>query len=113
MPKPAPQQQYKKPVTEAKDIFEGKVKEKPKSKPKPVKGEEDKDESLFQAVKGKIKIGGLHDSLKVPRDFTFKVYILNRLKKIETGEKFTFEGNNLKMSERIKKQIQLALNMMK
>ena len=102
--------QFKKPLKE-KDIFEKQPKKGgPKARPK--KGEE-KEEGLFEATDGKIKEGGLHRFLRVDKDFKFRRGSLVRLLKVDVGEKFSFEGNEIKMTERGKKQIQLAVNMMK
>jgi len=95
-----------------KDIFETKPKESPKAKPVKKKGAEE-EETLYEAVDGKIKEGGLHRSLKVDKDYTFKRSQLLRLLKMEVGESFKFEGKSIKMTERLKKQLQLGVNMMK
>ena len=57
--------------------------------------------------------GGLHRSLKVPEEYTFKRSELNKLKKIEVGELFKFKKNEIKMTSKLKKQLILALNLMK
>ena len=95
-----------------KDVFEKKPKESPKAKAMPKKGAKD-EETLYEAVEGKIKEGGLHRSLKVDKDYTFKRPQILRLLKHEVGDTFKFEGNQIRMTERIKKQLQLAANMMK
>jgi len=95
-----------------KDIFEKKPKESPKAKPAKKKGAEE-EETLYEAVDGKIKEGGLHRSLKVDKDYTFKRPQLLRLLKMEVGDSFKFEGNQIKMTEKIRKQLQLAVNMMR
>ena len=95
-----------------KNVFEKKPKENKKSKPTPKKQDED-DEGLFEATDGKIKEGGLRKSLKVDKDYKFKKGILNRLLKHEEGASFTFDGNTFKMTSKLRKQIQLAVNMMK
>ena len=96
-----------------KDVFETKPKESPKAKPAKKKGAEKDEETLYEAVDGKIKEGGLHRSLKVDKDYTFKKPQLLKLLKMEVGESFKFEGKSIKMTERLKKQLQLAVNMMK
>jgi hypothetical protein len=91
------------------DVFEKKPK-KTSVKPKPKKGE---DEQLFAATEGKIKEGGLRKSLKVGDDYKFTIPVLNKLKKHEVGKTFEFEGGKHKMTERMSKQVQLAINMLK
>ena len=95
-----------------KDIFESKPKESPKAKPAKKKGAEE-EETLYEAVDGKIKEGGLHRSLKVDKDYTFKRPQLLKLLKMEVGESFKFEGKSIKMTEKLRKQLQLGVNMLR
>ena len=95
-----------------KDVFEKKPKESKKAKAEPKKHSKD-EEPLFEEVEGKIKEGGLRKALKVDKDYKFKKPVLNKLLKHEEGHTFEFEGNSFKMTEKLRKQIQLALNMMK
>ena len=60
----------------------------------------------------KFKKGGLHRSLKVGGDYTFKKAELRRLEKVENGEMFDFQGNSIKMTPKIKKQLSLGLTLM-
>jgi len=73
----------------------------------------DDDKQLFEEVAGKIKKGGLHRSLKVPKTYTFKLSELERLNKKEEGTTFKFKGKNIKMTRLVKQRLQLAVNMMK
>ena len=61
----------------------------------------------------KIRKGGLHQSLKVPDDYTFSIKVLKSLKQVENGDMFMFRNKKIKMSSRLKKQIVLAINLMK
>jgi hypothetical protein len=63
--------------------------------------------------KVKFRKGGLRRSLKVGDDYKFKRSELKKLSKIEVGEKFEFHGKTHKMTERLKKQIVLGMNLMK
>lgn len=98
-----------KPKTKEKDVFE----KKPKSvkvNAKPRKGEEG-EERLFDDLK--IKEGGLRAAMKVGKDYKFTKSKLSPLLKHEIGKSFEFEGKKIKMTEKLRKQIQLAINMMK
>jgi hypothetical protein len=57
--------------------------------------------------------GGLHKSLKVEPDYTFKRGELNRANKVSVGDNFKFKGSDIKMTGKIKKQLTLGLNLMK
>lgn len=93
-------------------VFEKKPKESKKAKPVPKKGEKD-DGGVFDETKGTIKEGGLRKALKVGSDYKFKRTELTKLLKVEPGDNFKFNDNTFKMTEKLKKQIQLAVNMMK
>jgi len=99
----------KAPAQKKKEVFEKKPKVT-KVKPKPKQGEKDEEE-LYDNLK--IKEGGLRASLKVDKDYKFTKSKLTPLLKKEVGSTFKFEGRNIKMTEKIKKQIRLAINMMK
>ena len=60
-----------------------------------------------------VKDGGLRRSLKVGASHKFTVSQLQPLLKLDIGKKFTFMGKEFVMDEKLKKQIQLAVNMMK
>lgn len=94
-----------------KDVFEKKPKEPKKAKAVPKKGE--KEDGLFEETKGTIKEGGLRKALKVSADYKFTRPKLTKLLKVDEGKSFEFEGKSHKMTEKLKKQIQLAINMMK
>ncbi len=72
-----------------------------------------KTDKLFEEVEGKIKDGGLRKSLKVKDDKPLKITELRKAAKVEAGKEFTFRGTKLKMTPRMKRQIGLAINMMK
>ncbi len=69
--------------------------------------------AVLDGKKVKFRKGGLHKSLKVGDDYTFKRSELNKLKKVEVGDEFTFHKKKMKMTSRLKKQITLGLNLMK
>ena len=60
-----------------------------------------------------IKKGGLRNSLKVDKDYKFTKSKLRPLLKHEDGKPFDFEGKKIKMTEKIRKQVQLAINLIK
>ena len=60
-----------------------------------------------------IRKGGLHQSLKVPDSYKFKIKELNSLKQVEIGDKFKFRNRIFKMTGKLKKQIVLGINLMK
>jgi hypothetical protein len=93
----------------SKDVFEKKPKVPKKAKAMPKKGED----GLFEETKGTIKEGGLRKALKVGADYKFTRPKLMKLLKVEEGKSFEFEGKTHKMTEKLRKQIQLAVNMMK
>ncbi len=95
-----------------KEVFETKPKEPKKAKAIPKKGEKD-EEGVFDETKGKIKEGGLRKALKVDKDYKFTRPKLTKLLKLDDGAKFDFEDNQFKMTDSLKKKIQLAVNMMK
>ena len=61
----------------------------------------------------KIKKGALHRQLKVSQNFKFTKTGLRRLEKVDVGEKFSFEGNEFKMTTLMKRRITLALVLMR
>lgn len=86
---------------------------KGKTHPKKPKRLKKKKETI-KIGKEKItfKKGGLHRSLKVKDNYTFKTSQLSPLKKIKTGATFTFAGKKIKMTSKIKSQINLGLTLM-
>ena len=100
----------KKPKAE-KEIFQKAPKSCAKAKAKPKKSEE-KEEGVFDATKGKVKEGGLRRALKVGKDYRFRKTVVQRLLKHSVGDKFTFEGTTFVMNDKLRKQLQLALNYM-
>ena len=98
----------KKPPTE-KNTFE--------KTPKKVKASEPKrksksEEGVFTETENKIKEGGLRKSLKVDKDYKFTKSDLTPLLKHEEGKKFMFQGKSFTMTDKLKRQIRLAVNMM-
>ena len=102
--------QAKKPPSE-KDTFQKKPKKSKASSPKRKSKKE--EEGVFTATEGAIKEGGLRKSLKVDKDYKFTKSDLSPLLKHEDGKSFTFQGKRFKMTDKLKKQITLAINMMK
>jgi len=82
------------------------------SKPPPKKPKQKKDE-LFDEVQGKIKDGGLRKSLKLKEDDKpLKKSELQKIEKTEDGKLFSFRSSKIKMTPKLKKQLNLAINMM-
>jgi hypothetical protein len=61
----------------------------------------------------KFKKGGLRKALKVGDEYKFKKGELRKLLKIQKGDMYEFHGKKGKMTDRLKKQVNLALNLMK
>lgn len=57
--------------------------------------------------------GGLHRSMGVPMSYKFKRPDLVRWSKVKVGDSFDFRGKKKKMTERLKKQVVLGMNLMK
>jgi len=72
-----------------------------------------KEKGVFSATEGKIKHGALRKALKVKGDEKLKRAELSRALKTKTGDMFKYNNNNFKMTELMRKRIQLAVNMMK
>ena len=93
------------------DTFEKKPKPSKSSAPKrPSKKEE--SEGLYEETQN-IKEGGLRKSLKVDKDYKFTKSVVAKLLKNEVGKKFEFQNKSFMMNEKLRKQLQLALNMLK
>lgn len=60
----------------------------------------------------KFEKGGLHRSLKVPMSFKFSKAMLERFNKKKVGEEIMVEGNKIKLTPKIKKQLTLGINLM-
>lgn len=74
---------------------------------------EDK-KGVFNETEGKIKHGALRKALKVKGDEKLKRPELSRiLKNTKAGEMFKYNNNSFKMTDLMRKRIQLAVNMMK
>ena len=102
--------QVKKPPTE-KETFQKKPKKAKASSPKRKSKKE--EEGVFTETENKIKDGGLRKALKVDKDYKFTKSDLSPLLKHEEGKSFMFQGKKFKMTDKLKKQITLAINMMK
>lgn len=72
-----------------------------------------KHKRLFDEVKNNIRRGGLRKSLKVSKDFKFTKSKIASLLKHKVGKTFQFQKKHFTMTKKLKKQLQLALNMMK
>ena len=70
-------------------------------------------EGVFSETKDKIKHGALRKALKVKDDEVLKRPELMKALKTKTGEMFKYNNNSFKMTETMRKRIQLAVNMMK
>ncbi len=70
-------------------------------------------EAVLDGEKVKFKEGALRSQLKVPKDHKFTKTELNKLKKVKTGEKFSFMGKEFKMTPLMAKRINFALVLMK
>jgi hypothetical protein len=100
--------QIRKPETNEKKIFQGGKARDTKAK------KSKKEDGLFTETEGKIKEGGLRRALKIKTDgepLTKKE--LSPLLKHDNEKTFQFRGNSIKMTDKLKKQIRLDLNMMK
>ena len=60
-----------------------------------------------------IKPGALKRQLGVPDSYKFDKKELNKMKKVEVGDMFEFNGKKRKMSGLLKKRVTLALTLMK
>lgn len=97
--------------SKSKRNFEPKVKgDVKRGRKKMMKG---MDEAELDGEKVMFKKGGLRKALKVGDDYKFKRSELNKLKKVEVGDMFDFHSKKHKMTSRLKKQITLAVNLMK
>ncbi len=70
-------------------------------------------EVILDGEKIKIKEGGLRSQLKVPKNHKFTKSELNKIKKIEIGEKFNFLGKEFKKTPLMSKRVNLAITLMK
>ena len=88
---------------------------RPKPKPKPRSKPPAKKKEVVELGGEKVKFqkGGLKKSLGVSDDYTFSKPELERLKKHDVGKKFKYKGKDMQMTEKLKKQITLALTLMK
>mgnify|MGYP003134251886 CR=1 FL=1 len=85
--------------------------DKPSAK-KPQKAKPKMAEAKLGGETIKFRRGGLHRSLKVPDEYTFKMAELRKLQKIDTGKEFKFKGKDIKMTPLVKKQLTLGINLM-
>ena len=91
--------------------FEKKVKADPKRGRKKMKKNMETVELDGEEVS--FEKGGLRKAMKVGKDYKFKKGELRKANKTEVGEMFEFHGKKHKMTNKLKKQITLALNLMK
>jgi hypothetical protein len=59
-----------------------------------------------------IKKGALHRQLGVPESYKFNKSELRKMKKVEVGKTFEWNGKKRKMSELLKRRVSLALTLM-
>lgn len=67
----------------------------------------------LEGEKFKIKKGALKRQLGLPQSYTFKKSELNKMKKVEVGDTFDFNGKTRKMTGLLKRRITLALVLMR
>tara|TARA_Y100000114_G_C11745696_1_gene321429 strand:+ start:133 stop:603 length:471 start_codon:yes stop_codon:yes gene_type:complete len=91
---------------------DGKKTETYKTREMPKRQIQKKEAGLYTETRD-VKEGGLRAALKVGKDYKFTIGALTPLLKIDVGKKFTFQGKEFTMTEKLKKQIQLALNMLR
>ena len=84
-----------------------------KDKAKKSRGRPKKVTVELDGKKVSFKDGGLRKALKVGAEHTFNKKELRKANKTEVGESFDFNGEQHKMTSKLKKQITLALNLMK
>ncbi len=84
-----------------------------KDKAKKSRGRPKKVTVELDGKKVSFKEGGLRKALKVGAEHKFKKGELRKANKTEVGESFEFHGKKHKMTSKLKKQITLALNLMK
>jgi hypothetical protein len=101
---------YKQAMSAAKASYKGKGSA---TKAAPTTKGKKKGVAELGGKKIKFNKGGLHKSLKAPEGYKFKKSELRKLNKVEVGDMFTFQGQEMKMTSRIKKQLTLGLNLMK
>lgn len=84
---------------------------KPFQKKTPIKLK--KTSAKLDGKKITFMAGGLHKSLKVPMAYKFTRAVMARLNRKEDKSVFTFQGNKIKMTPKIHKQLVLGMNLMK
>ncbi len=99
-------------VPTEKETFSSKPKTSKNSKPVR-KTKKEESEGVFEETENKIKEGGLRTALRVDKDYKFSKADLSPLLKHDVGDKFKFQNKNFTMTDRMKKMIRLAINMMK
>jgi len=83
-----------------------------KKKRKPYTKKAKKGTAVLDGKKITFNKGGLHRSLKVPMSYKFTKSIMKRLDKIKNDKTFAFQGNAIKMTPKIHKQLILGINLM-
>tara|TARA_R100001369_G_scaffold77853_1_gene107346 strand:+ start:208 stop:606 length:399 start_codon:yes stop_codon:yes gene_type:complete len=94
------------------DFHEGGKDVKKSRKPFPKKIKLEPTTAKLDGKTIKFMKGGLHKSLKVPEAYTFTRPTMKRLDKHENGKTFRFQGNTIKMTPKIHKQLVLGMNLM-
>jgi len=72
-----------------------------------------KDKDTGKVEKVKFKVGGLHASLKMKPDEDIGKDIMEKIKKAEVGTKMKVKGKDIMITQKIKRQATLGLNLMK
>lgn len=84
---------------------------KPKSGKKVTVKLEDKETGKKQKVT--FKSGGLHESLGVPKDKDLPKGIMEKIIKLGVGKKVKVMGKDIEITDKIRRQAQLGLNLSK
>jgi len=99
--------------SKSKRNFEPKIKADPKRGRKKMSKKAGMETVELDGEKVTFKKGGLRKAMKVGADYKFKKSELKKANKTEVGEMFEFHGKKHKMTSKLKKQITLAINLMK
>jgi len=103
VPTREPKPEAKMPVPQTKMPSEDELFEK-KGKPT--------SKGVSQETKGIVREGGLRIALKVPESHKLTLAQLRPLLRVKDGGRFPFMGKELTMTDKLRKQIQLGINMM-
>ena len=105
VPTREPKPEAKMPVPQTKMPSEDELFEK--------KGQKRTSKGVFQETQGIVKEGGLRIALKVPERQKLTLAQLRPLLRVKDGGRFQFMGKEFTMTDKLRKQIQLGINMMK